>query len=64
MKKKWIIILSVIVGAALIALVVMKKQGMLGDQKTTKVVTQTVELRTIIETVTANGKIQPEKILR
>ena len=64
MKKNWIIILSVIVGAALIALVVMKKQGMLGDQKTTKVVTQTVELRTIIETVTANGKIQPEKDIK
>ncbi|MCK5775465.1 MAG: efflux RND transporter periplasmic adaptor subunit [Bacteroidales bacterium] len=64
MKKKWIIIISVAVVALLIALVVLKKQGVLGEEKSTKVTVTEVSLRTIIETVTANGKIQPEKDIK
>jgi len=64
MKKKWIIILAVTVVALLIVLVVLKKQGLFGEEKTTKVTVKEVSLRTIIETVTANGKIQPEKDIK
>jgi len=64
MKKKWIIILSVILVAILIILVVLKKQGVLGEENITKVTVEEVSLRTIIETVTANGKIQPEKDIK
>jgi len=64
MKKKWIIILSSVVVIILIILVIMKNQGMLGDKKATKVTTEKVSTRTIIETVTANGKIQPEKDIK
>jgi len=64
MKKKWIIIISVIVVALLTVLIVLKKQGVLGEEKLTKVTVEEVSLRTIIETVTANGKIQPEKDIR
>ena len=64
MKKKWIIILSVILVTAIVVLVIMKKQGVLGEEKATKVVIEEVSLRTIIETVTANGKIQPEKDIK
>ncbi len=64
MKKKWIIILIVTVVALLVVLVVLKKQGLLGEEKITKVTVEEVKLRTIIETVTANGKIQPEKDIK
>jgi len=64
MKKKWLIILIVTVVVALIVLVVLKKQGAIGEEKTTKVSVEEVQLRTIIETVTANGKIQPEKDIK
>lgn len=64
MKKKWIIILAVALVAILVVLVVLKKQGVLGEEQTTKVSVEEVSLRTIIETVTANGKIQPEKDIK
>ena len=64
MKKKWIIIISVVVIALLVVLVILKKQGVLGEEKLTKVTVEEVSLRTIIETVTANGKIQPEKDIK
>lgn len=38
-----------------------KKQGWFGKSLTVKVAVEKVEKRTITETVTANGKIQPEK---
>jgi HlyD family secretion protein len=47
--------------AVLIVLAVMKNKGAIGSQKATKVSTELAELRTIIETVSANGRIQPEK---
>jgi len=63
-KKNLIIILALVVLVAIIVLVVMKKQGMIGEEKNTKVTVEQVALRTIIETVTANGKIQPEKDIK
>ena len=60
MKKKWIII-SILGIVILTALVVAKKQGWIGkgkDEQSVKV--ETVETQTIVETVTASGKIQPE----
>lgn len=63
-KKKWIIIAAVALVAAIIVLVIMKKQGLVGEEHQTKVTVEQVTLRTIIETVTANGKIQPEKDIK
>ncbi len=61
MKKKTIIIIVLVVLAVLIVLAVMKNKGAIGPQKSTKVSTELAELRTIIETVSANGRIQPAK---
>lgn len=51
--------------AAVILLIILaivgKKQGWFGKALTVKVAVEEVEKRTIIETITANGKIQPEK---
>lgn len=41
--------------------VIGKKKGWFGKELTVKVAVENVEKRTIIETITANGKIQPEK---
>ncbi|MBE3085987.1 MAG: efflux RND transporter periplasmic adaptor subunit, partial [Bacteroidetes bacterium] len=38
-----------------------KKQGWFGKALTVKVAVENAEKRVIIETITANGKIQPEK---
>jgi len=64
MKKNWIIIAIALALITLIALVVLKKKGMLNNESSVKVTVQKVELKTIIETVTANGKIQPEKDIK
>ena len=45
----------------LIVAVVGKKQGWFGKALSVKVAVENAENRTIIETITANGKIQPEK---
>lgn len=58
MKKKNIIILGVIL--IFTALIVAKKTGYLGMEKRISVETEIVFLGDIIETVPANGKIQPE----
>lgn len=63
-KNKWMIILAVVVIVAIAVLVVLKKQGLLGKEHTRKVSVEQVNLKTIIETVTANGKIQPEKDIK
>ena len=54
-------ILIPIVVVLLILAVVGKKQGWFGKALTIKVAVENAEKRTIIETITANGKIQPEK---
>lgn len=63
-KNKWIIIIAIAVVALIIVLVVLKKQGLIGEESHTKVTVENIKLRTIIETVTANGKIQPEKDIK
>lgn len=45
----------------IIVLAVLKKNGKIGSAEATKVTVEKVVEATIIETVTANGKIQPEK---
>ncbi|MEE4260420.1 MAG: efflux RND transporter periplasmic adaptor subunit [Bacteroidales bacterium] len=56
-RKLWIIIAAAVVLVVIIALVIKKSQ----NTNSTKVATEIVESRTIIETVSANGKIQPAK---
>lgn len=59
-RKMWLIIGSVVIVIVLVVLVVNKSKGTKG----TKVATEIAELRTIIETVSANGKIQPAKDIK
>jgi HlyD family secretion protein len=59
-KKLWIIIAAVIVIGAIVTIAVIKGKGNEG----TKVATEKVTRRTIIQTVSANGKIQPEKDIK
>ncbi|MCU0408221.1 MAG: biotin/lipoyl-binding protein [Bacteroidales bacterium] len=57
-------ILKILVPAVVLLLifaVIGKKQGWFGKALTVKVSVENAEKREIIETVTANGKIQPEK---
>lgn len=53
------LLISVVV--LIIFAIIGKKQGWFGKALTIKVAVENVEKRTIIETITANGKIQPEK---
>lgn len=59
MSKKliWLIISLVLI---IVILIVLKKQGIIGKEEGKKVTTEKVTKRTIIETVTASGKISPE----
>ena len=59
-KKRNIILIS-ITAVVLIALVTAKKTGMIGSEKLVKVSTEKVFSRSIIEEISASGKIQPEK---
>jgi len=59
-KKKIIWILIIFVVVALIAGIIAKKKGLIGKAEETKVATEKVTKRTIIEVVSANGKIAPE----
>lgn len=54
-------ILAIVTVVLLVFAVIGKKQGWFGKAVTIKVATEKAENRTIIETITANGKIQPEK---
>ncbi len=54
-------ILLPVVIVLIIFAVLGKKKGWFGKQLTVKVAVENVEKRTIVETITANGKIQPEK---
>src|SRR5664279_2401990 len=58
-KKLYWIIGSVVL-VLLITLVVLKRNGSIGPSQDVKVATDLVVKRTIVETVSANGKIQPE----
>ncbi len=59
MNKKllWIIVILLVL---LIALIGLKKAGVIGKEEKIKVSTEKVTTRTIIETVSASGKIYPE----
>jgi len=62
MKNKKI--LKILLPAAILLIIfaiVGKKAGWFGKAVTVKVAVENAELRTIVETITANGKIQPEK---
>jgi HlyD family secretion protein len=56
-KTKWILIS---VGILLVLLVVLSKAGVFGKDEGTKVSSEKVQKRTIIEVVNASGKIYPE----
>ena len=57
-KKKWIKISIIAVVIIIIVLAIGKKQGWFGKQDAIKVSTEKVANRSIIETVSANGKIK------
>lgn len=59
--NKLLKILLPVVVLLLIFAVIGKKQGWFGKAAMVKVAVENAENRTIIETITANGKIQPEK---
>lgn len=60
-NNKILKILVPVVVVLLIFAIIGKKQGWFGKAATIKVAVEKTELRTITETITANGKIQPEK---
>jgi HlyD family secretion protein len=60
-NNKILKILIAIVVVLIIIAVVGKKAGWFGKALTIKVAVENAEKRTIVETITANGKIQPEK---
>jgi len=57
MKLKHILIT---IGVILVVLIGLKLAGVIGGDKTEKVTTEKASDRTVVETVTASGKIQPE----
>lgn len=59
-KKRLIQIGIAVLVIAIVALAVAKKKGLIGKEEVIKVTTEKAVLRSIIETVSANGKIQPE----
>ena len=61
MKKKKLIIIIAAVAVVIIVLAVLKSKGVIGSDKKQKVTTEFVQSTTIIETVSANGRINPEK---
>jgi HlyD family secretion protein len=61
MNKKTIIFISAAVIVILIVLVVLKSRGTIGSENLTRVSTEKASRRTIIEAVSANGRIQPER---
>src|SRR5450759_4370591 len=60
-NNKILKILLPIVVVLIIFAVIGKKAGWFGKALTVKVAVENAEKRTIVETITANGKIQPEK---
>lgn len=59
-RKKLFKYLLIILGVLILFLIIGKNAGWFGKSDETKVSTELVKKRTIIETVSANGKIQPE----
>lgn len=59
-RNKVVRYLLLAAGVLIIFAIVGKKAGWFGTGPATKVATETAQKRTIIETITANGRIQPE----
>jgi HlyD family secretion protein len=59
-KRTWLILISAVVLVVIVVLVVRKSQ----QKGNIKVATEIVESRTLVETVSANGKIEPAKDVR
>lgn len=59
-NKKWMRLALIGVVLLIIVLVILKSQGIIGKDEGTKVTAESAAIRSIIETVSANGKIQPE----
>ncbi len=59
-KKTLIIVLAVVAVIALVALIVAKKKGLIGKTEEIKVSTEKAVKSSIVEVVSANGKIAPE----
>ncbi|MFH0866315.1 MAG: efflux RND transporter periplasmic adaptor subunit [Bacteroidota bacterium] len=59
-RKKILKYLLIALGALIIFVIIGKNAGWIGKSSETKISTDLVSKRTIIETVSANGKIQPE----
>jgi len=59
-NNRLLIIIGVILVVAVIALVIAKKSGLIGDSGIKQVAVEKAQNRSIIETVTASGKIHPE----
>jgi len=59
-RKKIIRIGAIVVIAVLIVLAIGRKKGWFGDSDLIKICTETAAKRTLVETVPANGRIQPE----
>lgn len=60
-SNKILKILLPVVAVLIIFAIIGKKQGWFGKALTIKVAVEKAELRSLTETITANGKIQPEK---
>ena len=60
MKKKKLLWITLALVIVVIGLVGLKSTGVIGKEEGLKVATEKVELRTIIETVNASGKVYPE----
>jgi len=54
-------ILAIVVVLLIVVAIIGKKQGWFGKELMVKVAVEKAERRTIVEMITANGKIQPEK---
>jgi len=59
-KNKILILLVAVVVVLLVAVVIAKKKGLVGGETATKVAVEEVIKRSIVETVSASGKIQSE----
>ena len=59
-NKKRLIIIAASVVIAVVVLVILRKNGAIGKETGVKISTEMVTRRTLTETVTASGKIQPE----
>jgi HlyD family secretion protein len=58
--KKLLPYIAIVVVALIVLLIVGKKQGWFGKEDVIKVAVEKVQKRDITETITANGKVQPE----